>query len=126
MTFWSRGRNPSSITRMLLSVISPSRPSKKSRHLKFHRTATDMFSLSFKGQTEILPASYPLTQSQIDGAAQHFRRVSADSNVGDLLTVAFRANKDFTGSSGFDALVNENLLVRFCHAMPHHPTNGTT
>src|SRR6266404_6009859 len=60
------------------------------------------------------------------GSAQHFHRVSANTNVGDLLTVACRPHKDFTGSSGFDSLANENLLVRFCQPMAHHPTDGAT
>ena len=37
-------------------------------------------------------------------SAQHLNRVSANANVGDLLTLACRANKDFTWSPGFDAL----------------------
>ena len=67
-----------------------------------------------------------LSLFQTYSSAQYFHCISADSNVGDPFTVACRAHKDFTGSSGFDALVDENLLIRFCYAMLHHPTNGTT
>src|SRR5207247_1427016 len=62
---------------------------------------------------------------QTYSSAQHFHRVSADSNVADLVTFACRAHKDFTRPPSFDPLVNENLLVRFCQAMPHHPTDST-
>src|SRR5207237_8032406 len=67
-----------------------------------------------------------LSLFQTYSSAQRFHRVSADSNVGDLLPVACRAHKAFTGSSGFDALVDETLLISFCCAILHHPTNGTS
>src|SRR5439155_22847150 len=63
--------------------------------------------------------------SKTCSATQHFHRVSADSNVGDLLAFACRAHKDFTRPPSFDPLADENLLVRFCQPMPHHPTHGT-
>src|SRR5438046_5828397 len=46
---------------------------------------------------------------QTYSAAQHFHRVSADSNVGDLLTFACRAHKNLTRPPSFDPLVHENL-----------------
>ena len=64
--------------------------------------------------------------SKAESPAQDFHCVSADPDIGDLLAIARRAHKDFTRSPGFGALMNENLFVRFCHAVPHHPTHGTT
>src|ERR1700738_2439892 len=69
---------------------------------------------------------------QADRSAQHFYRVSADPNVCDFLcasparTVARCAHKDFTRSSGFDALMDDNLLVRFRQTMPDDPTYRAT
>src|SRR4030095_11796398 len=37
-----------------------------------------------------------------------------------------RTHKELARPSGFDALVNDNLLVGLRQAVPHHPTRGTT
>src|ERR687891_386958 len=67
-----------------------------------------------------------LSLFQTYNPAQHFHGVAADANVGDALTVARCAHKDFTRSSSLDALADENLLIRFRKAMPHDPTDGAT
>src|SRR5439155_8119983 len=58
-------------------------------------------------------------------AAQHFRSVSTDTDVGDVVSFARCSNKNFAGASDFDTLPNQRLLVAFCDAMSHHPTGGT-
>jgi hypothetical protein len=57
-------------------------------------------------------------------AAQHFDRVSTNTDVGDEVPFARSSNKNFTGPSDFDTLSDQHALVRLCNSMSHHPTGS--
>src|SRR5437762_5973138 len=58
-------------------------------------------------------------------SAYYLHGISANANVGDVLTFACRAHKNFTRTLDFDTLSDQHLFVAFGNAISYHPTRGT-
>src|SRR5882724_29308 len=60
------------------------------------------------------------------GSAQHFHRVSANTNVRDTLAVARCSHIHFARTTDLDALSNQHLFGTVCDPVLDHPTRGAT
>jgi hypothetical protein len=59
-------------------------------------------------------------------SAQHFNRVSANTNIRDTLAVSRCSHVHFARTTNLDTLANRHLFVTVCDPVLDHPTRGAT